>query len=359
MLRSPGDAENSNYIWDTRGQRDFPNKQDLIALIRECKALANENKIMNVAITRDQLTLGNLIRIIELIGRYDLYNIKFDQFKMESFPPRAIKLMKNPKYVSFWFFELIGKAINPNDLEQMEKIATIIDVAGPRELSMIRCDCRDRCIYTNCNGQTYTIKLDPEKEESEYLYSFSIMTREGNVKLYLCEGKKPFVDRGLPLNFVDNASFVCVYGAKKYIRHPKISQYFDQTNFDKSIITLVPDGMSADLISLAEYDNYVQKYSWDDPGKGFGTRLFYYNEADAINKNLFPSNASSFKVLTMINKDEVAIHETPKKYYKKPVSECEKHVKQLVRVPRLLSLRKERINQLLSDHTIEIMRYGS
>lgn len=357
MLKTPeGESSNANYVWDVENQQDFPNKQDLIAIIRECRDLARKNKILNLSITNGQLTLGNLIRVVELVGRFGLYNIKFDQFKLKNFPARAIPMLKNPKFVSFWFFELLGDSINPSDPTQMEKVAAIIACTGPSELTRVYYDHRTKCITAYYGTTAYTIKLDPSKEEAAYLFSFSLETREGAVKFYLCENNEMFTNRTIPLQFNDNSMFICTYGNNRYIRHPKISAYFDQTNYDKSIVTLVPDGRSADLISLAEYDQYVQSHKWDDPEKGFGTRPFYYNEADAINKNLFPSNVTSFKVLTMINNDEVAIHETPKKFYKKPVAECERHVKQMVRVPRILSLKKERIGQLLSDHTITIQK---
>lgn len=341
----------TNYVWD-------PQQGNIVEDCRKILELAKEYYKSNKILFLEQVgnnKAENYIRIIELLGRYGLYNIKFSDFPLNRFTPRAIYLTKNPRFACFWFFEFLNGrgGILRGDLEQLRKVVTLLSVIKPRGVDSI--GLYKGSIICRCGGREYSLVTDLRGWNESALPSFSIMTKKsGLVKFYLVDAGVEFTGHQSKLNLQNLRNFGCVYGAKQYTYNQKAQRMLGMSSIRDTTLYFFPN-RTADLISLSEFEEYQKKNAFDDPSKGFGTRLFFYNEANLIDTNLFPSGANTVRVLTRINNDDIALHNTPGNFIKTPIKECPERSSVLARVPRLLSIERSRLEQLVADHTIQIL----
>lgn len=338
----------STYVWKPNQETMV---QDLRVIVKRCKQYANANRTLLIQQLGDDV-LGNYVRLLELLGRYGLYNIKFADYSLDRFSTQAIYLCRNKKFLSYWFYELIGGEIRPGDYEQLKKITTIISVIRPRGMERVFLD--GGSIYIIYRGVRYSLTTDRRGWENTRLPSFSIETKRGGIlKFYLVESGIRFSGHS-PKTNLENERFTCRYYSDRFIYDSRAQRLLGGNSLRDTSYFFVPFGSNSDVISLADIQDYLNKYGYDDPSRGYGTRLFYYDEAGLINSKLFPSGRSSMKVLTQISNDEIAVHVTPSKYIKKKINQCDQFVRVLVRAPRILVVDKERIDQLVSEHIIEL-----
>lgn len=350
-LYSPNAVEHQRptYVWVPSQDTMI---EDLRMIVKRCRQYSEANRTMRIRQECDRDKVANYIRLIELLGRYGLYNIVLDDLSLDRLSPKAIFLCKNRRFLCYWFYEIIGGEIRPGDFRQLKKITTILSVIRPR--GMERVFLEGDSIYVVYRGNKYSLTTDRRGWEDTRLPSFSINTKShGVLKFYLVEsgirfsGQSPHID-------LESERFTCTYYSDRYIYDSRAQRLLGGTSLRDSSYFFIPHGIDSDVISLSEIEDYIRRYSYDDPAKGFGTRLFYYDEAGLINSKLYPSGKSTMRVLTQISNDEIAVHASPSKFIRRRVDECENDIRVLVRAPRILVVNKERIDQLVAEHIIEI-----
>ena len=341
----------SNFVWN-------PNEGNVL---NDCKTLLlrlKEYEMQNRVLSIEQVgpnKVINYIRLIELMGRYGLYNLRIVDVPLYRFTPKAIYFCKNPRFTSYWFFDFLNaeKRVDVNDPNQMRRITTLLSVISPRGIEEI--GLLNNSIVAKYHGQLYSLTQSVKTWEGTKLPSFSINTKqEGLLKFFLVDLGTTFSGHASKFKIKNIRSFVCNYYEKSFIYYSKYQHALQDLSLRNNSLYLVPNGISSDLISLSEINDYLGKYAFDDTPKGFGTRMFYYNEAEMIDEHLFPNAANSTKVLTQISNSEVAIHTTPVSFLRKTVQDCEDYTTMFVRVPRIFVIRQERLEQLITQKIITI-----
>ena len=355
-LYSPSCLKNhaETYVWN-------PTKGNIIkdckAILKRCKQYEDSNKILNVEQEDNGDKVGNYIRLIELLGRYGLYNVKFADFPLSKFSNKALYLCRNKRFLQYWFYDIIGGTIIPNDIEQLKKITTILAVIKPRGLEHICLE--NNVISTSYQGIRYSITSDVRgwEDTSADLPSFSINTRNGGVVcFYLVEPGIHFSGHASKMRNIPNRHFSCRYYNQQFEYDGKTQKLFSDGSLKDTSLYLTPTNKSIDVIFLGDIEDYLKSYAYDDPSKGFGTRLFYFDEANLINTETFPTDTKSLRILTQISNEEIAIHNTPSKYIRKTVDDCGGYNKVLTAVPRVLVIDKSKFDQLQSENIIRITK---
>lgn len=273
---------------------------------------------------------------------------------LTKFSLKAIALMKNRAFASYWLFYFLNNegSIVKGDVRQLQRLVTLLFVIKPRGLDYFGLS--KGSVIVRYNGRLYSLETTVNSWDQNNLPSFSIITKDQNVRFYLVQPGVNFSGHASKLKLQNLRNFVCTYQAKEYIYDARVQRMLSPVMLNNNRLLLMPKGANSDLIFLSEIREYLNKYGYDDPSKGFGTRMFYVDEAPLINKGLYPSSANSVRIMTIISKDEVALHSTSSKFLKKNVGELVNYGTTMARVPRMFILSLERIDQLINSHIISI-----
>lgn len=305
--------------------------------------------MLNLRITGDNAAFL-YIQLINALDRFGLFNIT-PIINLRKLNPKAISLICNKRFIAHYFKDIIGGIDLCPDRDTGKKSIELLRKVAPRQLNEFGSN--DSIVATKYNGKLLKLSTNRKEWISTKYPSFSINTRDGMLRVYLTDLKKTCYGRNININLDKINNTICKYYSQSFIYMAKSQKMFDSVR--NNTMYFLPYEQHADIISLSEYEDYKQKYGYDDPSKGFGTRMFYYDEAELIDTKLYPSGSNSFKVLTDISNDEVAIHKTPSVFVKKTTKDCENYVSVMVRVPRLLVVERERLEQLISDSTINVI----
>lgn len=345
MIISPS-SRCTSYIWQVE-RRKY--NDDIRKIVKLCREYDKINKMLNLRITGDNAAFL-YIQLINALERFGLFNIT-PIIKLNKLNAKAIAMISNKKFLAHYFKDILGGNDLCPDRETGKKSIELMKKLAPKQLKGFGSN--DCIVATKYNGQLLKLSTNRKEWVSTKYPSFSINTRDGLLRVYLTDLKKNVYGRTINLNFDKLNNIIFRYYSQTFIYSAKVQKQFKSIRCNS--MYLLPYKQKADIISLAEYEEYQNRYNYDDPSKGFGTRLFYYDEAEMIDTKLYPSGSNSFKVLTNISNEEVAIHKTPSSFIKKEIKDYQNYVSVMVRVPRVMIVERERFEQLINDSTIEMI----
>lgn len=341
MIISPS-AKYNSYIWKVEDRK----QEDISKIVSLCREYEKNNKILRLRIAGENPSLI-YIQLINVLGRYNLFNLA-PIFNLKRLTPKTISAITNKRFLAFYFKDIIGSSVLCPDRDTGKKTVELFKKLAPNQLYGFGSN--DRMVATSYNGKLYKLTTNRKEWTGTQYPSFSLETKDGLLRVYLTDLKRQVTGRTLNIDTSKLNNTCCRYYSSRFMYTYKSQKMFNSMR--NNIMYFLPYGQNTDIISLSDYKEYIRKYAYDDPSKGYGTRLFYYDEAEMIPSKLFPSGNSSFKLVTEISNDEIAIHKTPSAFIKKSVKDCEEYVSVLVRVPRLLVVERERLEQLITERVL-------
>lgn len=345
MLFEPS-SRCKGFVWKpdkTMRNRDFNR------IIILCREYQKNDRMLKLDIDSSNPSLVYL-QLINFLGKYDLYNIDpIVDFK--KFTPRLIEQIKNKAFLEFWFDDIVDNIeLNP-DTETAQKSAALLRKIRPLHIDGVGVSKKKNIVGVRLDGKLYKITTNKKEWLDTGFPTVFIPTRQRGTRLYFAHLKEN-QSRTIELSFKDLLRPERIrYYSEHYFYKPSVQRKFANAVCDR-IYCLPIDTNGNNIITLAEMEEYYDKYKYESPACGHGTRMFYFDEAELINQGFFPNGKDGFKVATKIDNQTIAIHESPDKFIRKKVVNCAPYDGIFVRAPRVFIFDRSMLEYLMNNGII-------